>query len=490
MNPAALTADKAKADALFAASNADLGAQEAALGTRQNAVNATHQANATGRDAELKPAEDATKALIDQPGPERSKTPGMPEFKPHELVDPKQYEQLSYALLGMALIGGVASHGNWLGVSSSLNGALKGFMEGNQQQAEKEYKDYNEQFKSAKAKEDQANKEFEGALNNRKLSINEQIQQVKLLSSKWDRQDMRAAAEQKTIDGMWTQLQARKQSLVKTEAAHTDVTVRIDGRMERAGGGAGGAGAGGEASQVDVGQVLAGMPLSQVMPGYSGKTIAAREQMKKDAAKTLMQQNPGMTEQEAGAELARRTTDFLAGKSTVAQLTKQGSTIENAVGQLDFNATKAAEEMKKLPSAPIPVLNAIARGAEKWSGDPAYTTLFFYMNAALMESAKITSGGTGSIQQLHEGAAKVAREMADVGVTTPQQWNGLVKAMKSEGAERMRLQDAAIAKARGHPAVGGGAAAKPHPQDSEAVQWAKAHSGDPRAAQILKANGQ
>ena len=38
----------------------------------------------------------------------------------------------------------------------------------------------------------------------------------------------------------------------------------------------------------------------------------------------------------------------------------------------------------------------------------------------------------------------------------------------------------------------GGAGEEPaaaHPQDNEAVAWAKSHTGDPRAAQILKANG-
>jgi len=56
-----------------------------------------------------------------------------------------------------------------------------------------------------------------------------------------------------------------------------------------------------------------------------------------------------------------------------------------------------------------------------------------------------------------------------------------------EGKYGASLRSNGFQKAAGGQAP---AAAKPHAQDSEAVQWAKANPNDPRSAAILKANGQ
>ncbi len=48
-----------------------------------------------------------------------------------------------------------------------------------------------------------------------------------------------------------------------------------------------------------------------------------------------------------------------------------------------------------------------------------------------------------------------------------------------------------ISKAKGaiNSAISGGEPTPAHPQDAQAVHWAHTHPNDPRAAQILKANG-
>lgn len=206
-------------------------------------------------------------------------------------------------------------------------------------------------------------------------------------------------------------------------------------------------------------QVATGQPLTQVIPGYGQSAVKAREQARKDAVQLLRDQNPGMTAAEAGVELANRGIEYATGKKAAGILGSTLATSRQAVKQLDFNVDKVTQEMKKLASSDIsPVVNAIARGVEKWTGDPAYSSLFFFMQAAAMESARILSGGTASIQQLHEGARKEAEKWANVNMT-PASWGAVSKAMREEGHFRLQSYEEALKESRvGHEPAAPGAA--------------------------------
>jgi hypothetical protein len=122
---------------------------------------------------------------------------------------------------------------------------------------------------------------------------------------------------------------------------------------------------------------------------------------------------------------------------------------EQAIGQLDFNIKQATAAMDKLPSSDIsPALNAIMRGEEKWSGNPAYSELFYYLNASAQESARIMSGGTASVAQLREGARKRAEEWANTSMT-PKTWKeGVAPAMLAEGQQRLQTYRLAVESRR------------------------------------------
>lgn len=200
-------------------------------------------------------------------------------------------------------------------------------------------------------------------------------------------------------------------------------------------------------------QVANGMPISQVIPGYGRNISDRRESARREAISQIKAQNPDMTDQQAGQELANRQIDFVAGKRSVGQLTTMLGASRQAVDQLDFNVKKASEQMAKLPSSDLsPIINAIARGEQKWTGDPAYYALYFYMNAAAMESARLLQGGQASVAQLHQGAADEARKWASVNMT-PKSWNeGVAPAMVAEGRARLKTYEDAIARQR----LGGG----------------------------------
>lgn len=196
--------------------------------------------------------------------------------------------------------------------------------------------------------------------------------------------------------------------------------------------------------------VATGMPLTQVVPGYGRQVAGRREQVRVEAINQIKAQNPGMTDTQAGQEYANRTIDYVAGKRSVGQLNTMLGATRQAVDQLDFNVKKVTEEMAKLKSSDLsPIFNAIIRQEEKWTGDPAYSSLYYYMSAAAMESARILQGGQASVAQLHAGAAAEAKKWADANFTTPKQWSeGVAPAMVAEGRERLKTYERAISSQR------------------------------------------
>lgn len=190
--------------------------------------------------------------------------------------------------------------------------------------------------------------------------------------------------------------------------------------------------------------VASGMPLTQAVPGWGKSATAGRRQAQNDAIDLIKQQNPGIDDASAGEILANRTIEFQSGKQSEAQLTKMRGATKQAVDQLDFNIDKVKEEMAKLKSSDIsPVVNAIMRGAEKWTGEPAYASLFFYMNAVANESARIQSGAQASAAQLHAGAMSEAQKWANMGLT-PAMFDSVAEAMKTEGAKKLDTYNDAI----------------------------------------------
>lgn len=193
---------------------------------RRAALQQAQQLTAQERESVLQPMERGLSDTMSQPSPTRPESPGIPEYKPYQM-EPQQYEKLSYQLLAMALIGGVTSHGNWMGVSSALNGAMKGIIESDQLVATKHLEDYKTQFAAAKAQEEKVNREFEQILNDRKTTINEKIALYKVVSAKYDRQDQRYAAETKSIDQMEKQTEDRKFAMERLQQSHQDSMARL-----------------------------------------------------------------------------------------------------------------------------------------------------------------------------------------------------------------------------------------------------------------------
>lgn len=218
----------------------------------------------------------------------------------------------------------------------------------------------------------------------------------------------------------------------KVVAATEDYNMQM-GKLVLAGGGVASTP---EERESNAAAAATGMPLSQLAPGYGKEAAEQRKIMKNDAIKLIMDQT-GKSAAEAGQEYAWRQIEYQSGKRSIGQLDTMLGATRTAVKQLDYNIGKAKEEMAKLPSSNLsPIINAIARGEEKWTGEPAYSGLFYYMTGVATESAKILSGGQASVAQLHQGAAEEAKKWADVNMT-PASFDEVAQAMRGEGENRI-----------------------------------------------------
>jgi hypothetical protein len=188
-----------------------------------------------------------------------------------------------------------------------------------------------------------------------------------------------------------------------------------------------------------VGQVKSGQPETEVVPGFSGSGVVGqlRQRIKTDAVKGIMEDHPGMTAEQAGVYLANQRNAYLGSRSSDRQLMTQRGAIYAATQQLDYQLTNAEKVMNQIGGNSTPVLNAIVRGEERWTGDPKYSELFLYMTAATTEAARIMSGGTASAAQLHEGAREEAKHWLDANWTTPQQFASIKKALQGEASNRI-----------------------------------------------------
>jgi len=376
---------------------------------------------------------------------------------------PQQDAHLLSGLMPLLAIGAFAGKATKLNASAMLGasiGMVDGYLNGKQQVYEENKKKYEEayqQFKDRQASQDKIYKEMQEAYKGRidadikALQFAREVTQDQAQNSATLLRDheivQQHAAELARTDAKLAETKYEdkvKNSFTEREVRLKEQKAAADAAPPK------------DASEGAVGMALSGAPLNQVSPGYGKQAAAQRAQVRDAAIAEIKKNNPNMTDIQAGQELARRQVEYTAGKSSVTQLTKMLGATRQALPQLDYNIDKATEEMKKLRSTNLaPVLNAIARGEEKWSGDPAYTGLFFYMTGVATESARIKSGGVASAAQLHVGAAEEAKQWANENLT-PASWDEVAKAMKAEGRYKIDTYQQAIAQTEAAPMTPGG----------------------------------
>lgn len=391
-------------------------------GEASTALQAREQHSFDERDRMLAPLEDKTSGAIDELGGMKPpKSVDLPEPPKGPLVDAQDFQKFGMALIGMALIGGVASRGNWLGVSATLNGALKGYLEGNQERADREYKQYQTDFASAKAKEDQIQKEFRDVLDNKRLTINDMLTQTRIIAAKYDRQDMRFAAEQKRIDELHKQADAKDQAIAQLTRDYDKMDSQVDIaklRMKTMSGQ-------GE-PLTDAGQKWFDAAVNvngdkQIMQDVVGRFSGpqTRAMINHFAAIGV---NPG-------DPIAARSA-ATAWQQTLSQAEKRTAGVERLTGSIKKLEARITELVKSVGGSGMMSMNEIFNSVKNQFGDAKLAELKTLMGAVGRQYIEAVTM-PGSNAQLHASA----QDWAD-GLFTPainnQNWRGVMNAMNTE----------------------------------------------------------
>lgn len=321
------------------------------------------------REKTLAPMEQAITQKLGEPMPERQKV-DVPQFQPKPIVDAKEYENLSYGLIAMAMIGGVASKGKWLEVGEVLNGALDGYLKGNVQVAQKRYRDYDEMFKGAIAKENQANKEFEDILKNRELRIRDQINQYRITAAKYDRQDALAAAQSRSLDAMWRSLESRKSAVGRLEEMHdrTAMMLSLQG--------------GGESKLTPEGEkyLVKLQQTNQAIP-------RTRRGLRDDDTINRLGAADAKAVAAGETDIPASRAEFKANQAALTQLTKDLSAIKPFKEMLDVNAEIALDLGKKVVSTDSRLANKSLNWLKQNVGDNPDTAEYLAQMAFVQTEA-------------------------------------------------------------------------------------------------------
>jgi hypothetical protein len=412
----------------------DIAADRNEAATRQTALDAERQTSSTEREGVLQPMEAGVNKEIASLGTLKPPpvTP-LPEWKPQPLIDSKDYQQLSMGLIGMSLIAGIASRGNWMGVSSTLNGALKGYYDGNQEAAERRYKDYQTQFKEAQQKSQQQQKEFEDILQNKRLSINDMLTQIKIAAAKYGRDDVRMEAEQKSIDGVWKRVETMDATLARLSDMDQRQQAGFDAMFKRDQQRLKGASADlDENGQWVTEQMALGgnfKPLHELQSRFGGEMAAQMYNAIGAQLKANGQDPRTLTESQL---------NLLVQKTAQSQATNR----EQAVGRLTESLTKLEGEAKRLVTKVngegMTTANATFNAISSQFGDQdlqELKTLMGSMGRQYIEAVTMP----GSNAQLHASASAWADEKFDPN-TNLSNLLGTFKAMNLEiGATREAL---------------------------------------------------
>jgi hypothetical protein len=182
----------------------------------------------------------------------------------------------------------------------------------------------------------------------------------------------------------------------------------------------------------------------------------------------------------------------LANKSSASalnQLQKQ----QTMVSAFEKNATKNADMALALSDqvdrTGVPVFNSwIQAGQKNVTGNPQVSQFHAATETFVNEYAKIMSGSMGNTA-VSDSARAHAHSLLST-AQSKEQYKAVVSTLKQEMGNRMSgFEDEKKSLLQSMTRQSKPSQVNGHPQDNEAVNWAKLNPNDPRASAILKANG-
>jgi hypothetical protein len=338
-----------------------------------------------------------------------------PQQKPPPAPDAKEYRKNSMAFASaMAVLGAVAGRFARVPGSAALSafaGSLNGWHDGNMEAYETASKKWEQETKAAIENNRQVSEKYKVALENRRMSIDEQMSQIQLISAQYHDQIMYDAASAKNytmVAQIWEKnhefttkaadaaaklQEKRDEQKAKNEQSAT-FWLSPSGQAELAAVKPDGTPKYTTAQQASVKQLIDIYASKQGPKSVIGRDI---EQYRKDfeAENGRPPTSDEITDFEAGrggkiaAERARASAEPKADSATLTQLTKQKASIESFERTAIANGQKLKQLADKVDKTGIPAIERWTRGGRQATGDVDVAEFNTQMNVYRAEVAKI-----------------------------------------------------------------------------------------------------
>lgn len=459
----------------------------------QKALNAAMPA----AQAKVEGARAAVQGELDKPLPQAPTLRDIPQYQPRQL-DSK--ELLGFAGLAMALagLGTKAMRGDITTALTAAGSAMKGFNEGNIQQGKIDLENFKKQMDSVIAENHKMSEQYRGILENRKLSLQQKDQALRVAAAARDDQVMLSALSQGQLKMVFDleahRINASNQAALKAATIYNtaqwhqkQMEMQREVARLRTGMGDGASGSHG-LSTTAIDNAASYFILNGRMPvGMSNVGRGALQAIQNRAGE--MTQKAGLTPEEfaaAGPVTRQKLGALLA-------LEKQRNAIQAFEGMLDLNIGILKDLSKKVERSDSPYANKpILWLQQNASGDPDVAEYLFQVNTVQAEAARILQNPnlTGQLTD----TARNEMQAVIRGELNPEQLDRVLARAQSDARNRSRTldqqSDKVIAEIKDplHKAGGGGSSGEPA-FATEAEATAAAAAGKIKAGQRIKVGG-
>src|SRR5512146_796382 len=156
------------------------------------------EAKMAPRRAEQEQLIGQAKQELSQPAPETPKLKDVPQFQPRQ-VSQEEMQQFGGLATAFAALGALATRTGLTGALNTAASAIKGFEEGNLQQAELDFKNFKAQSDAAIAENNKLVEQYRLTMENRKNSLWQKMQQIQLIALQNQDDTMLATMKQKNL---------------------------------------------------------------------------------------------------------------------------------------------------------------------------------------------------------------------------------------------------------------------------------------------------
>jgi len=192
----------------------------------------------------------------------------------------------------------------------------------------------------------------------------------------------------------------------------------------------------------------------------------------------LLDRNKGKTPDEIVDLVKAGQIEFGAEKKETQTAATQAGRVQVAANELKEFLPLVLEASAKVPRGSFMPINRLLQTADAQISDPNLKELKIYINSLLNAYDQLAArGGTDVNKRAEARALLISADSHDV-------LKRALGAFQKEGDAALKAATTAT-RAPGR----AGTQTQAHPQDDEAIQWARQNPNDPRAAAILKANG-